>query len=135
MPVKYESPSPAPVSSGHRQGALQCENRAAILFPYVVECSALKGAHLELDIGIGRHRLVQLGLEHNLAIVAAGEAVDDFARDELALLVLAQAGLHRMGDQRPNDEDLAACGGAWHVDAWQRCRHRLPPCRCSSAAV
>src|SRR6185295_7660737 len=61
----------------------------------------------ERDEGIGRDRREQVGAKNLLAIVAAGEAGDDVARDQLAGRRMAEAGLHDVRHQRLDLDDVA----------------------------
>src|SRR3546814_7491349 len=63
-----------------------------------------------LEVGIGRDRRIDVAGEHRRAVECAGELVDDLARDDLAFLVLALAGLHRVVDQRLDGDHLAGSG-------------------------
>src|SRR3546814_3121924 len=59
---------------------------------------------------MGRDRRIDVAGEHRRAVECAGELVDDLARDDLAFLVLALAGLHRVVDQRLDGDHLAGSG-------------------------
>src|SRR5258708_26339581 len=78
---------------------LQRVGVAAILFPDERESAALGRAQVEFYKRIRRNGLVEIDAEHHHVIVAAGKLVDDLARDDGALVITAQAGLHPRADQ------------------------------------
>jgi hypothetical protein len=86
---------------------------------------------LEGDVGVGRDRRIQLGAEHQLAAVAAAEAVDDVPGQHLPLRAGAMARLHGVRDQHADLDDVAALRAGRGVD--QRARHLTIP-RCSRPA-
>ena len=57
--------------------------------------------------GLARHRRLEVGGEHFLAVHRAGELVENFARDGLAGAILALAGLHDMRDERLDLDEVA----------------------------
>src|SRR5690606_17347510 len=54
------------------------------------------------------------------AIVQTGEALDDPGRNPGVEGVVAQAGLHRMGDDGADLDDLSLHGALWHAHARNR---------------
>src|SRR4029077_18036527 len=87
-----------PSSSDH-EVVCQRIDAAAVLFPDELEPTALCRAQVELDIGVGRHGLVQIDAEHDDVVGAATKLVDDLARDHVALVITTQPGLHLMADE------------------------------------
>src|SRR6185312_6518899 len=65
---------------------------------------------------IGRDRLVKRGVENRLAVVGAHERRNDVARNQLADVVVPEAGLHDVRDQRLDRDDLAALGLLRNID-------------------
>src|ERR1700736_5655785 len=117
----------APSSTDH-EVVCQRINAAAVLFPNKLEPTALCRAQVELNIGVGRHGLVQIDAEHAGVVVTTNKLVDDLARDHVALVITTQPGLHRMADQGFDLKYFALFCSAWHLHAWCRREHsRLPP--------
>ena len=83
---------------------------AAVLLPDELKPTALGGAQVELEIGIGRNGLVQIGHEHVGSVITADKFVDDLARDDIAFVVVAQACFHLMADQGFDLKDFALGG-------------------------
>jgi len=67
-------------SSADLQLVFQCVDGTAILFPNELQQAALRGAKVELQVGIGRDRFMEIDAEGRLILVAAAESVDDLAR-------------------------------------------------------
>src|SRR5262249_47399516 len=70
----------------------------------------------ERDERISGDRGRELQVEDLDAVVGAGEALDDVARDHLAVGAGAEAGLHLVRDQGLDLEHLAPLDGLGHVD-------------------
>ena len=75
--------------------------------------------------GIRGDRRMEVGAEDLHAVVGAHEAGDDVARDRFAQLRAAKARLHRVLDQCPDLEDLAALDGLRNVH--DCARHQISP--------
>src|SRR6201982_2735885 len=105
----------AALSSPDYEMVCKRKTAAAVLFPDELEPTALCRAQVELNIGVGRHGLVQIDAEHDDVVVAANKPVDDLARDHVALVITTQPGLHLMGDQGFDLKDFALCCGAWRL--------------------
>src|ERR1700741_590521 len=58
---------------------------AAILLPNELQLAALSRAQVELNVGVGRHGLVQIDVEDDDVIVATAKLVDDLAGNHVAL--------------------------------------------------
>src|SRR6185312_15149964 len=58
--------------------------------------------------------------ENRFAVVRAGECRDDVARDRPPHVVVAEAGLHGVRDQRLDLDDLAALGLRGYIDQGAR---------------
>src|SRR6266702_394018 len=114
---------------------LQRVGVAAILFPDERESAALGRAQVEFYKRIRRNGLVEIDAEHHHVIVAAGKLVDDLARDDVALVITAQAGLHLMADQGLDRKYLTLRSGAWHLHTGCRSEHSPPPPGMSLASV
>src|SRR6266478_7454585 len=122
-----------PLSDG--EVVLQCVDAAAILFPNERESAALRRAQVEFDKRIRRNGLVEVDAEHHNVIVAAGKLVDDLARDDVALVIMAQAGLHLMADEGLDRKYLTLRSGDWHLHTGCRSEHFPPPPGMSLASV
>src|SRR5260221_13892241 len=61
---------------------------AAVFFPYEFEPAALRRPQVKFDVGVGSDRFVEIDLERHDFIVAAGELIDDLARDDVALVIM-----------------------------------------------
>src|ERR1700694_5454846 len=72
----------APSSTDH-EVVCQRIDAAAILFPDELEPTAFCRAQVELNIGVGRHGLVQIDAEHDVVVVTANKLVNDLARDHV----------------------------------------------------
>src|SRR3954464_8592487 len=59
--------------------------------------AALEG---ELDVRVFRNAAAPVGGEHVLAVIFERQLLDEMRRNDLALGVLDEAGVHRMLDQR-----------------------------------
>src|SRR5262249_21255907 len=68
----------------------------------------------------------KIGSENRLAVKFASKLVDDLARDRLAILVLALAGLHDVRQQRLDFDDLAFLGFGRKLEPWLFRHVRLP---------
>src|SRR5262249_45802287 len=90
---------------------------AVVVRPREVERAGLACRDEERDVRVGGDRRRQLGAEHLLAVVGAGELVEDLARDHLAGGVAALAGLHDMGDEGLHFDDLAFLDARREADA------------------
>ena len=66
-----------------------------------------------------------VGAEDLLAVVGAGEQIDDVARDRVAGVRMAVAGLHHVRDQCLDLDDLAALGLGGNVDEGARHHGKL----------
>jgi hypothetical protein len=61
---------------------------------------------------------MEIDTEHLNTSVSADEPVDDLARDDPVLSIVAQAGLHLMADDGPDLKDFALRCAAWNEHAW-----------------
>src|SRR5262249_36463099 len=77
-------------------------------------------------IGIGGNRRLEVAGEHRPAVEGTGEAIDDIARDRLAVRIPALAGFHHMRNQRADLDHLALLGELRQPDARLRGHERLP---------
>src|ERR1700722_3104820 len=111
-------------SSCHLDLAVFRRHGAVVVEPGEAEGAAFGHPRRELDVGVGRDRRLEVDAEHELVVERGGELVDDLARDELAALVLAKAGLHDVGDQRPDLDHLALLRALGQLDA-SVLRHRV----------
>src|ERR1700730_14312935 len=102
-------------SSDDNELVCQRVSAAAVLLPDELEPAALGGAQVELEIGIGRDGLVQIGDEHVGSVITADKFVDDLARDDIAFVVVAQTGFHLMADQGFDLKDFALGDRAWYL--------------------
>src|SRR5246127_3106016 len=114
---------------------LQYVDAAAILFPNERETTALCRAQVEFDKRICRNGLVEVDAEHHNVVVAAGKLFDDLARNDVALVITTQAGLHLMAYQGLDQKHLTPRGGAWHLHTGCRNEHFAPPQGMSLASV
>src|ERR1700747_3076243 len=114
---------------------LKHEDGSAVLFPDKFEATALRRAQVEFDEGVCCNRLVEIDAEYHNVLVAAGKIVDDFAEDEVALVINAKAGLHLMADQGLDRKHLTLRGDAWHLHTGCRSEHSPPPSGISLASV
>src|SRR3981081_4299180 len=89
---------------------------AVVAVPLERDRAAFGRHRVEGDEGVGGDRRVEVGAENFLAVVAAGELGDDVARDRLAHVVVAVAGLHDVRDQRLDLDGLPALGLGRHID-------------------
>src|ERR1700736_2998000 len=110
-------------SSTDHEVVCQRIDAAAVLFPEELEPTALCRAQVELNIGVGRHGLVQIDAEHDDVVVTANKLVDDLARDHVTLVVTTQPRFHLMADQGFDLQDFALCRSVWHLHAWCRGEH------------
>src|SRR3990172_10188252 len=62
--------------------------------------------------GVARNRLAPLRVEHHLAVVGDDHILDEMQRYDVALRVLALAGLHRMQHQDAHVRHIALQRGA-----------------------
>src|SRR3981189_3797277 len=93
-----------------RCGRISC---TLIVDPADLEVVALLAAlEAELDVGVLGDAAAPVGDEHALAVIFEGQLLDEMRRNDLALAVLEEAGLHRMLDQRLPLGGLAARSGA-----------------------
>src|SRR5262245_34963203 len=95
--------------------------------PFELELAALGRDRRERQEGVGGDRREQLGAENLLSVIGADEQIDDVARQHIAGAVGAVAGLHHMGDQRLDLDDVAALGLGRNVD--ERAGHGQIPSR------
>src|SRR5580693_2790532 len=102
-------------SSSDNKLVCQRVDAAAVLFPDKLKPAALGGAQVELEIRIGRNGLVQIGDEDVVSLITADKFVDDLARDDIAFVVVAQAGFHLMADQGFDLKDFALGDRAWYL--------------------
>src|SRR3981081_140264 len=93
---------------------------AVVAGPLERDRSACARHRVEGDEGMGGDCGVEVGAEKLLAVVAAGELGDDVARDRLAHVVVAIAGLHDVRDQRLDLDGLPALGLGRHIDEGAR---------------
>src|SRR5579872_1435203 len=91
--------------------------------PFEIEFSACRHNRKERDERVGGGRRKQIGAENLLAIVAAGKARDDVARDHLPFRRVTIAGLHDVRHQGLDLDDVAALGFLGHID--QGGRHQI----------
>src|SRR5206468_7612221 len=77
----------------------------------------------ELDVGVLGDAATPVGDEHRLAVIFEGQLLDEMRRDDLALRILDEAGIHRVLDQRLYFGDVAVRGGA-HANG--RCHLMIP---------
>src|SRR6266851_5026411 len=83
--------------------------RALVVDPADFQIVALLAAHeTELDVGVLRDRRTPVGNEYVFAVMFEGQLLDEMRRDDLALGVLDEAGIHRMLDQGLDFGGLAA---------------------------
>src|ERR1700687_2047754 len=74
--------------------------RALVVDPADFQIVALLAAlETELDVGVLRDRRTPVGNEYVFAVMFEGQLLDEMRRDDLALGVLDEAGIHRMLDQ------------------------------------
>src|SRR6202022_1371891 len=86
---------------------------ALVVDPADLEVVALLGAlEAELDIGVLGDRRSPVGDKDVVAVMFEGQLLDEMRRNDLALGVLDEAGIHRMRDQRLDFGGLAPRGGA-----------------------
>src|SRR6202048_2241465 len=124
----------APASTDH-EIVRQRVSGAAVFFPYEFEPAALRRPQVKFDVGVGSDRFVEIDLERHDFIVAAGELIDDLARDDVALVIMPQASLHLMANQGFDLKDFTLRRSAWHLHTRYRSKHYTPPSRMSDAAV
>src|SRR5262245_9035520 len=99
------------------------QGEALVAGPLELEAAARGRNRGEHEQRVRRDRGMEIGAEDFLAVVGAGEAVDDVARDHFPELRAAEAGLHGVLDQRADLDDLAALRGGRDVD--DRARHQI----------
>src|SRR5207245_8759250 len=104
-----------------RDGGGLGRREAVVAGPLEREGSALGGDGREDEERIGGDRRMELGPEDLRAVVGAHEQPDDVARDPRAELAAAIPGLHRVGDQGLDLDDLTAPGPGRYVV--ERVRH------------
>src|SRR6266849_2286432 len=124
----------APASTDH-EIVRQRVSGAAVFFPYEFEPAALRRPQVKFDVGVGSDRFVEIDLERHDLVVAAGELIDDLARDDVALVIMPQAGLHLMANQGFDLKDFALRRSARHLYAWYQGKHSPSPAGMSDAAV
>src|ERR1700731_1065429 len=82
---------------------------ALVVGPADFQIVALVAApEAEFDIGILGDRSAPIRNEHVSAVIFEGQSLDKMRRNNLALGVLHEAGIHRMLDQHLNFGDLSA---------------------------
>src|SRR6185295_7770620 len=91
---------------------------AVVVSPCEFECAALVDLCVELHVRIGCNCRIEIHRKHGLAIELAGELVDDFARDRVAILVLPLARLHHVRQQRLDFDHFALFGFCRKLEAW-----------------
>src|SRR4051812_23038505 len=90
--------SRTPASLNLRRGAV---GGALVVDPAYLQVVVLLGAlEGELDIGVLGNAAAPVGDEHTLAVMLEDELLDEMRRNDLALGVLYEAGIHRVLDQR-----------------------------------
>src|ERR1700730_11707143 len=83
--------------------------RALVIDPADFQIVALLAAlETALDVGLLRDRRTPVRNEYVLAVMFEGQLLDEMRRDDLALGVLDEAGIHRMLDQGLDFGGLAA---------------------------
>src|SRR5882672_8851863 len=98
--------------------------RALVVDPADLQVIALLAAlEGELDVRVLGNAAAPVGREHVLAVILEGELLDEMRRNDFALGVLDEAGIHRVLDQRLHLGGLAARSGA---DANSRCHLNSP---------
>src|SRR6478672_11276612 len=109
------------VSLNLRRGGV---GRALVVDPAYFQIVALLAAlEGELDIGVLGDAAAPVGHEHRLAVIFEGQLLDEVRRDDLALGVLDEAGIHRVLDQGLHFGGLAGRCGA-HANG--RCHLVIP---------
>src|SRR3954470_2153258 len=98
-------------SSGDRDLLLGRDLRAVVVDPGEGEGAALLGLELELHVGIGRDRRLEVGREERLAVELDGELVDDLARNDRAGAVAALPRLHDVRNEGLDLDEVALLGG------------------------
>src|SRR5712671_659820 len=94
-----------------RRGRISC---TSIVDPADLEVVALLAAlEAELDVGVLGDAAAPVGDEHALAVIFEGQLLDEMRRNDLALGVLDEAGIHRMLDQRLHLGEVAVRGCAY----------------------
>src|SRR5277367_5383940 len=91
--------------------------------PFEVQLAALIRDREERDEWVGGNSRKQIGAENLLSVVAAGEARDDVAWDQIADSRAAIAGFHDVRHHRLHFDDLAAFRLGGYVD--QRGGHQI----------
>src|SRR5215510_11662793 len=99
---------------------------AAILDPGELEFARPRHLHEEGQKRVGGDAGLQVGLEHLITGKARRKEIDDVARDDLAVRVLALTRFHDMGDQGLDLDQVARFGSVGQLDAWLvHCRSSL----------
>src|SRR6185436_19999014 len=98
---------------------------AVVAAPAEFQRAALGGGGGDEEKRIRRHRRVQLGAEHFDAVVAAHQAADDVARDQLAELRAAKTRFHWVAGEGADLDHLALLRLCRHVD--HDARHQISP--------
>src|SRR6202158_5216525 len=97
---------------------------ALVVDPADLQVVALLAAlEAELDIGVLGDGRAPVGDEYAFAVIFKGQLLDEMRRNDLALGVLDEAGIHRMLDQRLDFGGFVARGGA-HANG--RCHQNTP---------
>src|SRR3981189_1946060 len=97
---------------------------ALIVYSTDLQIVALLAAlEAELDVGVLGDAAAPVGDGHALAVIFEGQLLDEVRRNDLALGVLDEAGIHRMLDQRLHLGGFAARSGA-HANG--RCHLKTP---------
>src|SRR3954453_2421205 len=93
-----------------RRGRISC---TLVVDPADLEIVALLAAlEAELDIGVLGDAAAPVGDEHALAVIFEGQLLDEMRRNDLALGIFYEAGIHRMLDQHLYFGGVAAKSGA-----------------------
>src|SRR5262247_3204886 len=112
------APFSTPEGSWNHRDVLVRDYRAAVVIPPgEVERAALFDLGGELEVGIRCDRGVEVAAKHRPSVELARERIDDLARDDVAVLVPAQAIFHDVGNQRLDLNDLSPSGLLRHPDA------------------
>ena len=93
MPGRLEiipAPERAGATLAHRDRLLADNRRAVVIDPGQHHAAALLGPELELDVRVRRDRGLEIGGEHLLTRHQADELVEDLARNDVAIGILAE---------------------------------------------
>src|SRR5690606_28602291 len=73
--------------------------------------------HMKTQVWIGRHRLMQRGVQHGLAVEFGAHVGNDTTGQRVAVRPYAQARFHRVVDQRAHFADRAGADSGRHAYA------------------